>query len=116
MARTTVEKKEEVDYEIHIPNVGNKRFHINILKTWSDLEPVYEAFLGIEAYFHWDEEGRIWTEELRLQIEEGISLSVWQTQQIDQVLSDSPDVFADVPGTAWGGVPLNSRTTRGGSS
>lgn len=98
-----VAKTGEADYEIHMPEVGNKTFHVNLLKPWSgapELEPAYDAFLGIELDFDWD---KIRTEEIRAQMEKGIPLSAWQTQQIDQVLNEFPDMFSEVPGTAGGG-------------
>lgn len=52
--------KGEVDYEMHIPNMGNKLYHVKLLKAWSEalvLEPAYNTFLGMEADVHWDEVG-----------------------------------------------------------
>lgn len=52
----------------------------------------------------WDEETQERTEELHRQIDEGILASAQQTQQINQVLSSCPEVFADVPGVTRGVV------------
>lgn len=35
-------------------------------------------------------------------MEEGVPISAWQTCQINQVVSDFPDVFSEIPGTAQG--------------
>lgn len=100
-----IARKEEVDWEIYIPNVGNKQYHVNLLKAWSeapDLEQAYDTFLGVEADMDWDEERQERIKELYQQRDEGIPLSAWQTYQIDQVIGDFPDVFSEIPGQAVG--------------
>lgn len=82
MARLQVaDRKGEVDYDIPIPNVGTKQFHVNLLKAWSDateLEPAYDAFLGVEADIDWVEESQWRAVEIAKQMEEGIPPSAWQ--------------------------------------
>lgn len=51
---------------------------------------------------NWDKEGQERTVELHQQLEEGISVSAWQTRQIDQVLGAFPELFADTSGVAQG--------------
>lgn len=66
-----------MDYEVCVPPVGTKLYHVNLLKAWSEapeLEPTYDAFLGVEADVDWDEEGRERTWEIHQQMEEGIPL------------------------------------------
>lgn len=101
-----VAKTGDVDYDIEIPHIGRKKY-VNLLKAWSeapDLEHAYDAFLGVEADIDWDEEGQLHIQELQQQIEEGIAPSAWQTRQIDQVIREYPDAFADTPGAARGVV------------
>lgn len=48
-----------------------------------------------------DKNGRL---ELCKQIDVGIPISAWQTQQIDQVLNEFPDLLAYTPGVDKGVV------------
>lgn len=52
-----------------------------------------EGFYG--ANIDWDEEKIAPSTELHAQMEEGVPVSAWQTQQIQQVLKEFSDVFSE---------------------
>lgn len=94
-----VKCKGEAAYDIRrLPGCGSKRYHVNLLKGWQEDEE-QEAFFGLDV--DWDEEGNWRTELLHQQMDEGIPVSAWQTQQISQVVASFPDILPETPRTAW---------------
>lgn len=63
-------------------------YHVTVLQSWSEAPPLeseYDAFMGIAVDIDWYEGGRLRTNEILKQMEEGISPFAWQTQQIKQI-------------------------------